>query len=170
MCMASNPVYLVRCLFLLYSLFLCVAYSCAVVDEKDHTTGAIQGCKYKKKLFLRSFKTPPKCGRQRIENWSASDLRHNSSKHFVGVKYGEGQGLALDFTLYRNDGKGGILYYLNMYTCFVYLWKMFYYIGVNSHLDCTTRASCCFAKRSKQRGAERSIGHVVFVIPVFMEL
>jgi hypothetical protein len=33
---------LVRCLFLLYSLFLCVAYSCAVVDEKDHTTGAIQ--------------------------------------------------------------------------------------------------------------------------------
>jgi hypothetical protein len=33
---------LVRCLSLLYSLFLCVAYSCAVVDEKDHTTGAIQ--------------------------------------------------------------------------------------------------------------------------------
>ena len=29
-----NPVYLVQCLFLLYSLFLCVAYSCAVVDEK----------------------------------------------------------------------------------------------------------------------------------------
>ena len=28
------PVYLVQCLFLLYSLFLCVAYSCAVVDEK----------------------------------------------------------------------------------------------------------------------------------------
>jgi hypothetical protein len=37
-----HPVYLVQCLFLLYSLFLCVAYSCAVVDEKDHTTGAIQ--------------------------------------------------------------------------------------------------------------------------------
>jgi hypothetical protein len=33
---------LVQCLFLLYSLFLCVAYSCAVVDKKDHTTGAIQ--------------------------------------------------------------------------------------------------------------------------------
>jgi hypothetical protein len=32
---------LVQCLFLLSSLFLCVAYSCAVVDEKDHTTGAI---------------------------------------------------------------------------------------------------------------------------------
>jgi hypothetical protein len=29
-----NPVYLVQCLFLLSSLFLCVAYSCAVVDEK----------------------------------------------------------------------------------------------------------------------------------------
>jgi hypothetical protein len=29
-----NPVYLVQCLFLLPSLFLCVAYSCAVVDEK----------------------------------------------------------------------------------------------------------------------------------------
>jgi hypothetical protein len=29
-----HPVYLVQCLFLLYSLFLCVAYSCAVVDEK----------------------------------------------------------------------------------------------------------------------------------------
>jgi hypothetical protein len=34
---------LVQCLFPLSSLFLCVAYSCAVVDEKDHTTGAIQG-------------------------------------------------------------------------------------------------------------------------------
>jgi hypothetical protein len=33
---------MVQCLFLLYSLFLCVAYGCAVVDEKDHTTGAIQ--------------------------------------------------------------------------------------------------------------------------------
>jgi hypothetical protein len=30
-----------QCLFLLYSLFLCVAYGCAVVDEKDHTVGAI---------------------------------------------------------------------------------------------------------------------------------
>jgi hypothetical protein len=29
-----NPVYLVQCLFLLFPLFLCVAYSCAVVDEK----------------------------------------------------------------------------------------------------------------------------------------
>jgi hypothetical protein len=29
-----NPVYLVQCLFLLCPLFLCVAYSCAVVDEK----------------------------------------------------------------------------------------------------------------------------------------
>ena len=37
-----NPVYLVQCLFLLCSLFLCVAYSCVVVDKKDHTTGAIQ--------------------------------------------------------------------------------------------------------------------------------
>jgi hypothetical protein len=34
------PVHLVRCLFLLS--LLCVAYSCAVVDKKDHTTGAIQ--------------------------------------------------------------------------------------------------------------------------------
>ncbi len=34
MCVASNPVYLVRCLFLLHSLLLCVACSCAVVDEK----------------------------------------------------------------------------------------------------------------------------------------
>jgi hypothetical protein len=32
--------HLVRCLFLLS--LLCVAYSCAVVDKKDHTTGAIQ--------------------------------------------------------------------------------------------------------------------------------
>ena len=31
-----------KCLFLLSLLFPCVAYSCAVVDEKDHTTGAIQ--------------------------------------------------------------------------------------------------------------------------------
>ncbi len=29
-----KPVYLVQCLFLLCPLFLCVAYSCAVVDEK----------------------------------------------------------------------------------------------------------------------------------------
>ncbi len=29
-----NPVYLAQCLFLLSSLFLCVAHSCAVVDEK----------------------------------------------------------------------------------------------------------------------------------------
>jgi hypothetical protein len=33
------PVHLVRCLFLLP--LLCVAYSCAVVDKKDRTTGAI---------------------------------------------------------------------------------------------------------------------------------
>jgi hypothetical protein len=33
---------LVQCLFLFHSLFLCVAHSCAVVDEKDHTIGAIQ--------------------------------------------------------------------------------------------------------------------------------
>jgi hypothetical protein len=37
-----NPVHLVRCLFLLSPPFLCVAYSCVVVDKKDHTTGAIQ--------------------------------------------------------------------------------------------------------------------------------
>jgi hypothetical protein len=36
-----NSVYLVQCLFLLHPLFLCVAYGCAVVDEKDHTVGAI---------------------------------------------------------------------------------------------------------------------------------
>jgi hypothetical protein len=36
-----NPVHLVQCLFLLSSPFPCVAYSCAVVDKKDHTTGAI---------------------------------------------------------------------------------------------------------------------------------
>ena len=41
-----NPVYLVQCLFLLCSLFLCVAYSCAVVDEKDHTTGAIHSLRH----------------------------------------------------------------------------------------------------------------------------
>jgi hypothetical protein len=35
------PVHLARCLFLLPLPFLCVAYSCAVVDKKDHTTGAI---------------------------------------------------------------------------------------------------------------------------------
>ena len=37
-----NPVHLEKCLFLLSLPFLCVAYSCAAVDEKDHTTGAIQ--------------------------------------------------------------------------------------------------------------------------------
>ncbi len=36
------PVHLDKCLFLLSLPFLCVAYSCAVVDKKDHTTGAIQ--------------------------------------------------------------------------------------------------------------------------------
>ena len=36
------PVHLAKCLFLLSLPFLCVAYSCAVVDKKDHTTGAIQ--------------------------------------------------------------------------------------------------------------------------------
>ncbi len=35
-------VHLEKCLFLLSLPFLCVAYSCAVVDEKDHTIGAIQ--------------------------------------------------------------------------------------------------------------------------------
>jgi hypothetical protein len=40
-----NPVHLEKCLFLLSLPFLCVAYSCAVVDEKDHTTGAIQSLK-----------------------------------------------------------------------------------------------------------------------------
>jgi hypothetical protein len=33
---------LVQCLFLLLPPFLRVAYSCAVVDKKDHTIGAIQ--------------------------------------------------------------------------------------------------------------------------------
>ncbi len=37
-----NPMHLVQCLFLLSPPFLCVEYSCAVVDKKDHTTGAIQ--------------------------------------------------------------------------------------------------------------------------------
>ena len=36
------PVHLEKCLFLLSLPFLRVAYSCAVVDKKDHTTGAIQ--------------------------------------------------------------------------------------------------------------------------------
>ena len=36
------PVHLAKCLFLLSLPFLCVAYSCAVVDKKDHTAGAIQ--------------------------------------------------------------------------------------------------------------------------------
>jgi hypothetical protein len=35
-------VHLEKCLFPLSLPFLCVAYSCAVVDKKDHTTGAIQ--------------------------------------------------------------------------------------------------------------------------------
>jgi hypothetical protein len=35
-------VHLEKCLFLLSLPIQCVAYSCAVVDEKDHTTGAIQ--------------------------------------------------------------------------------------------------------------------------------
>jgi hypothetical protein len=34
-------VHLEKCLFLLSLPFLCVAYSCAVVDKKDHTAGAI---------------------------------------------------------------------------------------------------------------------------------
>ena len=51
-----NPVYLVQCLFLLFSLFLCVAYSCAVVDEKDHTTGAIHGeCFYSEEFRQRKI-------------------------------------------------------------------------------------------------------------------
>jgi hypothetical protein len=33
---------LLECLFLLSPPFLCVAWSCAVVDKKEHTTGAIQ--------------------------------------------------------------------------------------------------------------------------------
>jgi len=44
-----NPMHLVQCLFLLSPPFLCVAYSCAVVDKKDHTTGAIHT------LYLLSF-------------------------------------------------------------------------------------------------------------------
>ncbi len=32
---------LLECLFLLLPPLLCVTYSCAVVDKKDHTTGAI---------------------------------------------------------------------------------------------------------------------------------
>ncbi len=35
------PVHLETCLFLLPLPLLCVAYSCAVVDKKDHSTGAI---------------------------------------------------------------------------------------------------------------------------------
>jgi hypothetical protein len=54
--MASNPVYLIRCLFLLYSLLLCVAYSCAVVDEKDHTPGAIQCDKFQKSGIVLMYK------------------------------------------------------------------------------------------------------------------
>ncbi len=47
------PMHLVRCLFLLS--LLCVAYSCAVVDKKDHTTGAIHNtCNFvQKKTKLR---------------------------------------------------------------------------------------------------------------------
>ncbi len=33
---------LVECLFLLLPPFLCVAWSCTVVDKNDHTIGAIQ--------------------------------------------------------------------------------------------------------------------------------
>ncbi len=40
--MASILCTLKKCLFLLSLPFLCVAYSCAVVDKKDHTTGAVQ--------------------------------------------------------------------------------------------------------------------------------
>jgi hypothetical protein len=45
------PVHLVECLFLLSLPFLCVAYSCAVVDKKDHTTGAIQVCQSANRKF-----------------------------------------------------------------------------------------------------------------------
>ena len=53
-----HPVYLVQCLFLLYSLFLCVAYSCAVVDEKDHTTGAIHNHGLKNALVSMGIRDP----------------------------------------------------------------------------------------------------------------
>ncbi len=33
---------LVECLFLLLPPFLCVAWSCAAVDKKEHTVGAVQ--------------------------------------------------------------------------------------------------------------------------------
>jgi hypothetical protein len=48
------PVHLVKCLFLLSPPFLCVAYSCAVVDKKDHTTGAI----HLKYLFVSEGRQP----------------------------------------------------------------------------------------------------------------
>jgi hypothetical protein len=52
-------VYLVQCLLLLSLPLLCVAYSCAVVDKKDHTTGAIH-YGYKKMRDLSLILNPQK--------------------------------------------------------------------------------------------------------------
>jgi hypothetical protein len=51
---ASNPVYLVRCLFLLYSLFLCVAYAVEVSFDKKGLLEAVQGLT---KSGVRNVKT-----------------------------------------------------------------------------------------------------------------
>jgi hypothetical protein len=45
MCVASNPVYLVRCLFLLYSLLLCVAYAAEASFDKKGLLEAVHDLK-----------------------------------------------------------------------------------------------------------------------------
>ena len=42
MCVASNPVYLVQCLFLLHSLFLCVAHAAEASFDKKGLLEAVQ--------------------------------------------------------------------------------------------------------------------------------
>ena len=51
MCVASNPVYLVQCLFLLHSLFLRVAHAAEASFDKKGLLEAVQldtGCKIQK--------------------------------------------------------------------------------------------------------------------------
>jgi len=52
--MASNPVYLIRCLFLLYSLFLCVAYAVEVSFDKKGLSEAVHTGSRKVKPLCRS--------------------------------------------------------------------------------------------------------------------
>jgi hypothetical protein len=54
MCVASNPVYLVPCLFLLYSLLLCVAYAAEASFDKKGLLEAVQD---KKRIYIFSLST-----------------------------------------------------------------------------------------------------------------